>query len=249
MPERRAPAGSRDDATRDDATEGSAPRADAPGAAPPPERGRRATPLPPADRRDAIVAAAIPLLRERGASVTTRELADAACVAEGTLFRVFPDKSALVRAAIEQALDPAPVIDALGSVEVDLPLRIKLGKLVAILLAHVGDAAVLLAVSHELPDGAGPGHPGHVRAHGHGHAGHAHHPVEMVVRAVTRVLHPHAAELRREPVVCARILVGLVLSVSRPLTAPTAPPLTPHDLVALFLDGALARPETPEDPC
>ncbi|HUO45747.1 MAG TPA: helix-turn-helix domain-containing protein, partial [Acidimicrobiia bacterium] len=56
----------------------------------------RAEPLAPEDRRQAIVEAVIPLLVERGASVTTREMAEAAGIAEGTIFRVFPDKCALI---------------------------------------------------------------------------------------------------------------------------------------------------------
>lgn len=208
------------------------------------ERARRAAPMTPDDRRDAIVAAAIPLLRERGSAVTTRELADAACVAEGTLFRVFPDKAALVRAAIERALDPASVLGELSGVEADLPVRVAIAKVVAILQAHVADVAVLLSVSHEMAP-AGPGGP-----HGHGPAHrHSHHPVEMVVRAVAGVLHPHEAGLRLEPVPCARMLVGLVLAANRPLAVGGAPALDPHQLTALFLDGALTRTEPPEDPC
>ena len=52
----------------------------------------RARPLPPDDRREAILEAIIPLLQERGRNVTSRELAEAAEVAEGTLFRAFGDK-------------------------------------------------------------------------------------------------------------------------------------------------------------
>ncbi len=52
----------------------------------------RARPLPPGDRREAILVAVLPLLREKGRDVTSRELAEAAGVAEGTLFRAFGDK-------------------------------------------------------------------------------------------------------------------------------------------------------------
>ncbi|MBN9326134.1 MAG: TetR family transcriptional regulator, partial [Cellulomonas sp.] len=45
--------------------------------------------MPPDERRRAILRAVLPVVRERGADVTTRELAEAAGVAEGTLFRVF----------------------------------------------------------------------------------------------------------------------------------------------------------------
>lgn len=62
--------------------------------------------MSPDERRRAIVEAVIPLLVEHGASVTTRQIAQAAGIAEGTIFRVFPDKAALLLAAAEATMDP-----------------------------------------------------------------------------------------------------------------------------------------------
>src|SRR3954447_7254948 len=59
------------------------------------------------DRRKAIVSALVPLIVERGGEVTTREIAQAAGIAEGTIFRVFPDKKSLLLAAAEEAINPA----------------------------------------------------------------------------------------------------------------------------------------------
>ena len=56
----------------------------------------RAAALPPEERRAAIIDAARPLLIEHGENVTTRQLADAAGIAEGTIFRVFADKDELL---------------------------------------------------------------------------------------------------------------------------------------------------------
>ena len=63
--------------------------------------------MAPDDRRQAIVGALIPLLVERGGDVTTKEVARAAGIAEGTIFRVFPDKRSLLLAAAEEAMNPA----------------------------------------------------------------------------------------------------------------------------------------------
>ena len=60
--------------------------------------------MSPDDRRRAIVQAMLPLLAERGDEITTRQIAQAAGIAEGTIFRVFPDKKALMLAAAEEAM-------------------------------------------------------------------------------------------------------------------------------------------------
>ena len=53
---------------------------------------RRAAALPADERRSMIVAAALPLLLEHGEMVKTRDIAAAAGIAEGTIFRVFATK-------------------------------------------------------------------------------------------------------------------------------------------------------------
>jgi AcrR family transcriptional regulator len=207
-----------------------------------PERTRRASPMAPEDRRSAILRAAIPLLRTRGTTVTTRELADAAGVAEGTLFRVFVDKEELVRAAIELALDPAPLVARLAEIDPDADLRATLREAVGILQVRSGDIAVLMSVIHELSGGRAPHGP---PAHGPGR-----HPVEMVVQAFAGVLHAHLEQLRLDPATCARVLVGLVMVNNHPLSVRDLPALTADQIVELFLDGALVRPSSTEkNPC
>ena len=46
-----------------------------------------------------------PLVLAHGSAVTTRQIAEAAEVAEGTIFRVFPDKVSLVEAVVGEAHD------------------------------------------------------------------------------------------------------------------------------------------------
>src|SRR5690348_9022981 len=84
----------------------------------PPVR-RRVAPLAPDDRRAALIEATIPLLIEHGTAVSTRQIAQAAGVAEGTIFRVFPDKASLVMAAVRHGIDPEPGVKAISEIPAD----------------------------------------------------------------------------------------------------------------------------------
>ena len=77
-------------------------------------KAKRAPALAPDDRRAMIVAATLPLLLEHGDRVTSRQIAEAAGIAEGTIFRVFADKDEIIRAVVESALDPEPLEVALS---------------------------------------------------------------------------------------------------------------------------------------
>ncbi len=75
----------------------------------PRRRGR-----PPAGGREAILAAALRLIRERGiARVTSREVAAAAGVSEASVFYHYKDRAGLLQAVFEQGLQPLQAL-ALG---------------------------------------------------------------------------------------------------------------------------------------
>ena len=99
--------------------------------------------MPPDERRSAIIEATLPLLLENGEMVTTRQIAEAAGIAEGTIFRVFADKDAVIAAVIDAAVDPAPMEEALGELDPAAPLDRVLTQAIAILAAphHRGVAA------------------------------------------------------------------------------------------------------------
>lgn len=62
--------------------------------------------MAPDERRQAIIDATRPLLLEQGPDISTREIARAAGVAEGTIFRAFETKQDLIHATIEAAMSP-----------------------------------------------------------------------------------------------------------------------------------------------
>lgn len=84
---------------------------------------RRANPMSPGERRAMILDAAIPLLASQGAEVTTRQIAEAAGIAEGTIFRVFPDKPALIEAAVDRFTDPATFSATVHALDPELGLE------------------------------------------------------------------------------------------------------------------------------
>jgi AcrR family transcriptional regulator len=93
----------------------------------------RARPMSPEERRSAILDAAIPLLREQGGEVSTKQLAEAAGVAEGTLFRAFGDKEAIIAAAIDRYFDPEPLRNALRAIDPDEPTVDKIRQVLTLL--------------------------------------------------------------------------------------------------------------------
>ncbi|MCW2844603.1 MAG: TetR/AcrR family transcriptional regulator [Nocardioides sp.] len=93
----------------------------------------RARPMSPDERRSALTDVTLRLLRVHGRAVSTRQIAEAAGVAEGTIFRAFDSKEQLVDAAISRAFEPGDVVARIEEIDRDQPLRGRLVALVAIL--------------------------------------------------------------------------------------------------------------------
>lgn len=87
----------------------------------------------PDERRDALVAAFLELAHRQGRTPTTSEIAAEAAVAEGTIFRAFPTKEALLREAVAAAFCPAPVRRRVAAIDRSQPLRERLVDLTGIL--------------------------------------------------------------------------------------------------------------------
>jgi AcrR family transcriptional regulator len=179
-------------------------------------RTGRATALPPDERRAGIVAATLPLLLAHGERVTTRQIADAAGIAEGTIFRVFADKDALIAATIDAAMDPEPVERALAAIDPALPLEEALEAAVTVLQRRFTDVFRLLAsVGTRFQD--------RVRRPAAESAG------------LVALFGAHAGALRVEPVAAARYLRAVTLALTLPSLAER--PAKAPEVVALFLRG------------
>ena len=199
--------------------ETAADRCDAPSRA-------RAAALPAAERRAAIIAATLPLLLAHGSAVTTRQIADAAGIAEGTIFRVFPDKESLFEAVVESALDTASVDAALEAIDPTLPLEPRLVAAVEILRRRVADILQLrTAVGMMQVSSGGPSMP--VR----------HHAADLSKLAA--VFEPDRDQIRRDPLEAAHLLRGLTIAGTHPALM-LDEPLSSAEIVSLLLDGIRA---------
>jgi AcrR family transcriptional regulator len=100
--------------------------------------------MSPEERRAGLVDATLNLLREHGRGVTTRQIAEAAGVAEGTIFRVFDSKEELVDAAIARAFEPGALDERIKEIDPALPLQDRLVQLTSIMQQRFRATFVLM---------------------------------------------------------------------------------------------------------
>jgi AcrR family transcriptional regulator len=164
-----------------------------------------------------IIAAALPLLIAQGEAVTTRQIADAAGIAEGTIFRVFPDKDSVIRAVLEDVFDSRPLEQALAAIDLARPLPAVLQDGIALLQERVVSIWRVTA-------SIGPRFHDSTRRS------------LMVNPWLEAVLNDHRKELSLKPAEAARLLQSLTLAVTHPNLAEK--PMSPAQIVQLFLHGA-----------
>jgi len=188
----------------------------------------RAPALSPEDRRAALVDVTLPLLREHGPSVTTRQVAEAAGIAEGTVFRAFGSKDELVQACVAAVFDSAPAVAELRAIDPSLTLDERLTSGVAILLRHVESIVGLISVLHHAGSLAG----GPVA---HDAKRHQRPSDPEVDAAFLDLIGDDAAALRKPASDVVALLQLLTLSSVHPLMSTGR--LDAADIVDVVLDG------------
>jgi AcrR family transcriptional regulator len=108
--------------------------------------GTRARPLSVDDRRAMILEAVMPLLAEHGRDISSKQIAEAAGIAEGTVFRAFGDKESLIEAAIVKFLDPEPLRRGLRAIDPQLPLEQKVLAVIMLMKQRFGEVFRIMAI-------------------------------------------------------------------------------------------------------
>ncbi len=186
------------------------------------------------ERRAAIVEMTIPLIAEHGMNVTTSQIARAAGIAEGTVYRVFSDKTELINACVSTVVSPDEGLQQITDTPQDLALPAK--------LAHVARAMSermrkIGAVMHTLmATGYRPGDKPPLDREKW---------ISDAVAALVDLIGSDADSLRLSPRRTAYMFIGLIFSTQFAgrvhTTASEDDRIGVDELVDVFLHGVLTR--------
>jgi len=194
-------------------------------------RRRRVPALAPEERRAALIQATIPLLHEHGLEVSTRQIAAAAGVAEGTIFGVFESKNSLVVCSVIKALDPQVTLDGLAAIDRSLPLRERMADAAERIHARMAENAALMTAARKLILAGQQDPDAQARMAS---------SRERLKDALVEVIAPDAAQLRQSPeAVASMLLLFCGANTYGPFGDPDN--FRGTELVSLLLDGFLKR--------
>jgi AcrR family transcriptional regulator len=205
----------------------------------------RASALPPAERRVSIVRAALRLIAAQGTMPTTREIAEEAGIAEGTVFRAFDTKERLVEAVVGETFCPAPISVQLRDIDLGQPLRDRLVALVTVLQVRFTEIfGVMTALGLTAPPPEFEEHRGCRPDSGHVPVGEQDPSVDTAWGdrrgRLLAFVEPDADELTCTPAELVKYLRLFTFSASHPDIA-EGQILPPHTIVAVVLDGVTRK--------
>lgn len=188
--------------------------------------GGRARPLSVEERQASIIDAVIPLLAEHGPDLTSKQIAEAAGVAEGTVFRAFGDKDTLIRAAITQFLDPEPLRRELRRIDPHLDLHTKVLTITTLMQRRFRDVfRIMTIMGHQRPPHRDPR--------------------RDFAGIIAEVLAPDLDRLAWPPDRVAHLIRLITFAASVPHFNEGAE-FTPDELTAIVLHGILRSPRQTE---
>ena len=200
-----------------------------------PDKSAPAKRLSPEERREQILTAVVPVIAEFGAATSSKQLADAAGVSEGTIFRVFDDKLALFRAVFRQEAEAAYRIDSLASQEfenLDAVTRAIVETCVERIGRFMTIAPALLSA---------------LRAdHGHDDFKHGEQAHVQFIRDIAALIEPFASELR-VPTTAAATTIAAVATTAAHVWGLGDTALDSESAIDILLHGIsnTARPAPP----
>ncbi len=195
--------------------------------------------MAPDERREAIIAATLPLLLEQGPDISTREIAQAAGVAEGTIFRAFDTKQDLIHATIHAALLPDEAVTRITGLPADQTLAERVSGILEVLREEIHRTrSLFLHLARPLERDGQPTPP---RLHAPHFGGirppfSPHDAKARLNEAVAVALEPFAAELSVSTAFASRLLSALSFAGSFAL-AEDEPLISSTDLADVVLHG------------
>ncbi len=205
----------------------------------------RASALPPSERRVSIVRAALRLIADHGTMPTTREVAEAAGIAEGTVFRAFDTKERLVEAVVGEAFCPAPVAERMRAIDMALPLHERLVAVVTVFQSRFTEIfGVMSALGLSAPPADFEEHRGCRPDTGHVPVDEQDHDVDSAwgdhPGRLLRFVEPDADQITCSPADLITYLRLFTFSASHP-DITQGQILPPQTIVAVVLDGVTRK--------
>lgn len=190
----------------------------------------RAAPLPLDERRAALIAATEPLLEQFGREISTRQIAEAAGIAEGTIFRAFATKEELIDAVIKDSFDIHRTCDELAQIDRGLSLEERLIAAVVILQERLRRVFALygsLRLRKEAPD--------HDSFRTRQQVDN-----ELINEAIAALIGPDQDQLRLAVMEAASALRAITFAITHPILGDQRL-ADPEQIVDLVLNGSCRR--------